>query len=83
MRFCSFCLGIFSANPYGCPIVGLCRSKRVEKRMPSKVIESRVYDHDGNVTGTSESCSWDAEDKPCSSDNQISSLRKEDRLQRR
>ncbi|KAK8470135.1 hypothetical protein PHAVU_004G069600 [Phaseolus vulgaris] len=59
------------------------RSKHVEKRMPSKVIESRVYDHDGNVTGTSESCSWDAEDKPCSSDNQISSLRKDDKLQRR
>ncbi|XP_027923848.1 uncharacterized protein LOC114181564 isoform X2 [Vigna unguiculata] len=59
------------------------RSKRVEKRIPSKVIESRVYDHDGNVTGTSESCSWDAEDKACSSDNQISSLRKDDKLQRR
>ncbi|KAK7364754.1 hypothetical protein VNO80_13496 [Phaseolus coccineus] len=59
------------------------RSKHVEKRMPSKVIESRVYDHDENVTGTSESCSWDAEDKPCSSDNQISSLRKDDKLQRR
>ncbi|CAJ1953337.1 unnamed protein product [Sphenostylis stenocarpa] len=59
------------------------RSKHVEKRMPSKVIESRVYDHDGNVTGTSESCSWDAEDKACSSDNQISSLRKDDKLQRR
>lgn len=55
------------------------RSKHVEKRMPSKVNESRVYDHDGNVTGTSESCSWDA----CSSDNQISSLRKDDKLQRR
>ncbi|XP_047178727.1 protein PFC0760c isoform X1 [Vigna umbellata] len=59
------------------------RSKRVEKRIPSKVIESRVYDHDGNVTGTSESISWDAEDKACSSDNQISSLRNDDKLQRR
>ncbi|TKY46251.1 Nuclear factor related to kappa-B-binding protein [Spatholobus suberectus] len=59
------------------------RSKLVEKRIPSKVIESRVYDDDGNVTGTSESCSWDAEEKACSSDNQISSLRKDDKLQRR
>ncbi|KAH1206594.1 hypothetical protein GmHk_16G046998 [Glycine max] len=59
------------------------RSKHVEKRMPSKVIESRVYDHDGNVTGTSDSCSWDAEEKACSSDNQISSLRKDNKLQRR
>lgn len=64
-------------------VVGLHRSKHVEKRMPSKVIESRVYDHDGNVTGTSDSCSWDAEEKACSSDNQISSLRKDDKLQRR
>ncbi|XP_027359523.1 uncharacterized protein LOC113868150 isoform X2 [Abrus precatorius] len=58
------------------------RSKNVEKRMPSKVIEPRVYDPDGNVTGSSESCSWDAEEKACSSDNQISSLRKDDKLQR-
>ena len=34
--------------------------------MLSKVIESRGYDHNGNVTGTSESCSWDAEEKACS-----------------
>ncbi|KAG4401800.1 hypothetical protein AAZX31_02G063100 [Glycine max] len=59
------------------------RTKHVEKRMLSKVIESRGYDHNGNVTGTSESCSWDAEEKACSSDNQISSLRKDDKLQRR
>lgn len=51
--------------------------------MPSNMNESRVYDRDGNVTVTSESCSWDAEEKPCSSDNQISSLRKDDKLQRR
>ncbi|KAJ1388804.1 Nuclear factor connected with kappa-B-binding protein [Sesbania bispinosa] len=61
----------------------LWRSKHADKRIPSNVNESRVYDHDGNVTVTSESCSWDAEEKACSSDNQISSLRKDDKLQRR
>ena len=64
--------------------VGLCRSKNdVEKRVLSNVNESRVYDHDGNFTVTSESCSWDAEEKGCSSDNQIFSLRKDDKLKRR
>ncbi|XP_020231542.1 uncharacterized protein LOC109812084 isoform X2 [Cajanus cajan] len=56
---------------------------RSKQRMPSKVVESRVYDHDENVTGTSESCSWDAEEKACSSDNQFSPLRKDDKIQRR
>ncbi|CAL0321592.1 unnamed protein product [Lupinus luteus] len=55
----------------------------VEKIMPSSVNGSRLYDHDGNLTLTSGSCSWDAEDRACSSDNQISSLRKDDKLQRR
>ncbi|KAE9619776.1 putative nuclear factor related to kappa-B-binding protein [Lupinus albus] len=60
------------------------RSKNdVDNRMPSSVNGSRVYDHDGNVTLTSESCSWDAEDRVCNTDNQISSLRKDDKLQRR
>ncbi|XP_019427423.1 PREDICTED: uncharacterized protein LOC109335725 isoform X3 [Lupinus angustifolius] len=60
------------------------RSKNdLDNRMPSSVNGSRVYDHDGNVTLTSESCSWDAEDRVCNSDNQISSLRKDDKLQRR
>ncbi|KAK7271071.1 hypothetical protein RJT34_26677 [Clitoria ternatea] len=59
------------------------RSKHVDKRVPSNMNESRVYDHDGNVTMTSESRSWEAEEKACSSDNQISSLRKDDKLQRR
>ncbi|CAL0299264.1 unnamed protein product [Lupinus luteus] len=60
------------------------RSKNdVDNRMPSSANGSRVYDHDGNVTLTSESCSWDAEDRVCNSDNQISSLRKDDKLQRR
>lgn len=64
-------------------VVQLYRSKHAEKRMLSNVNESRVYDHDGNITLTSESCSWDAEEKACSSDNQISSLIKDDKLQRR
>ncbi|KAK7267259.1 hypothetical protein RIF29_19926 [Crotalaria pallida] len=60
------------------------RSKNdVDKRIPSSVNGSRVYNHDDHVTFTSESCSWDAEDKACSSDNQISSLIKDDKLQRR
>ncbi|RDX63395.1 hypothetical protein CR513_58180, partial [Mucuna pruriens] len=70
-------------NPEREIVQKIWRSKHVEKIMPSKGNESRVYDHDGNVTGTSESCSWDAEEKACSSDNQISSLRKDDKLQRR
>ncbi|OIW06491.1 hypothetical protein TanjilG_05262 [Lupinus angustifolius] len=55
----------------------------VEKIMPSSVNGSRLYNHDGNLTLTTGSCSWDAEDRACSSDNQISSLRKDDKLQRR
>ncbi|CAK8532943.1 unnamed protein product [Lathyrus sativus] len=59
------------------------RPKHVSKRMPSNVNESRVNDHDGNVTMTSESCSWDAEEKACSSEYLISSSRKDDKLQRK
>ncbi|PNY13557.1 hypothetical protein L195_g010214 [Trifolium pratense] len=51
--------------------------------MPLNVNASKVYDHDGNVTVTSESCSWDTEEKACSSDYLISSLRKDDKLQRK
>lgn len=51
--------------------------------MPSNVNESRVNDHDGNVAVTSESCSWDAEERACSSDYLISSMRKDDKLQRK
>nr|XP_012567445.1 uncharacterized protein LOC101502546 isoform X2 [Cicer arietinum] len=59
------------------------RPKHVQKRMPSNVNESRVNDHDGNVAVTSESCSWDAEERACSSDYLISSMRKDDKLQRK
>lgn len=65
--------------------MGLCRSKNdVEKRMPSNANESRVYNHDENVTASSESGSWAAfEEKACSSDNQVSLVRKGDKLQKR
>lgn len=59
------------------------RPKHVQKRMPSNVNESRVYDHDGNVTVTSESCSWDTDEKAGSSDYLISSLRRDDKLPRK
>jgi hypothetical protein len=64
-------------------LFGLCRPKHVQKSMPLNVNASRVYDHDGNVTVTSESCSFDTEEKACSSDYLISSLRKDDKLQRK
>ncbi|KAI4350427.1 hypothetical protein L6164_004884 [Bauhinia variegata] len=60
------------------------RSKNeVEEKMFSNVKESRVYDHDEYVTATSDSSSWAAEEKACSSDNQISSGRKGEKLQKR
>ncbi|KAI9084027.1 hypothetical protein K1719_034023 [Acacia pycnantha] len=58
------------------------RSKNVEKRMPLNLFESRVYNHDDNVTASSESGSWAAE-KTFSSDNRISLVRKGDKLQKR
>ncbi|XP_054815219.1 uncharacterized protein LOC129315501 [Prosopis cineraria] len=59
------------------------RSNNVEKRMPLNLYESRVYNHDENVTASSESGSWAAEEKAFSSDNQISLVRKGDKLQKR
>ncbi|KAI9083348.1 hypothetical protein K1719_034714 [Acacia pycnantha] len=50
--------------------------------MPLNLYESRVYNHDDNVTASSESGSWAAE-KTFSSDNQISLVRKGDKLQKR
>lgn len=64
-------------------LFGLCRPKHVPKRIPSNVNESRVNDHDRNVTVTSESCSWDTEEKACSSEYLISSSRKDDQLQKK
>ncbi|KAI4348389.1 hypothetical protein L6164_009118 [Bauhinia variegata] len=57
-------------------------NNEIEKKKFSNVKASRVYDHDEYVTATSES-SWAAEEKACSSDNQISSGRKGDKLQKR
>ncbi|XP_058778967.1 uncharacterized protein LOC131652980 [Vicia villosa] len=59
------------------------RPKHVPKRIPSNVNESRVNDHDRNVAVTSESCSWDTEEKACSSEYRISSSRKDDQLQKK
>ncbi|XP_057758903.1 uncharacterized protein LOC130979470 isoform X1 [Arachis stenosperma] len=58
------------------------RSKNVEKRVSSNVNDLKVYDHDGNFTVTSESCSWDAEEKEFSCDNQIFSVKRDEKLQR-
>ncbi|KAJ7971788.1 Nuclear factor related to kappa-B-binding protein [Quillaja saponaria] len=59
------------------------RLRNDEKRMPSHLNGSRFHDLEENVTATSESCSWAADEKACSSDNQISSVRKCEKLQRR
>ncbi|MED6224859.1 hypothetical protein PIB30_088220 [Stylosanthes scabra] len=59
------------------------RAKNVEKRAPSNANDLRVYDHEGNFTVTSESCSWDAEEKEFSCGNQTFSLKKDEKLQRR
>ncbi|KAK7290566.1 hypothetical protein RIF29_05077 [Crotalaria pallida] len=72
-----------SDNPEKEIVQKIWRSKDdVRKRIPSNSNEFRVYDHDENVSMTSESCSWVAEEK-ASSDNQISSLGQGDKLQRR
>jgi hypothetical protein len=52
----------------------LSRSRNgLEKRIPSHGSESRFADPEEDFTATSESCSWAADDKVCSSDNQNSS----------
>ncbi|XP_022739582.1 uncharacterized protein LOC111291810 isoform X2 [Durio zibethinus] len=62
----------------------LWRSRRVgEKRAFSHSNESRLGNVDQDVTATSESCSWVADEKACSSDNQNSSVVKGGEIQRR
>nr|XP_023909334.1 uncharacterized protein LOC112020991 [Quercus suber] len=52
----------------------LWRSRNgVEKRITSHGNESRFPDPEEDLTATSESCSWAADDKACSSDNQNTS----------
>lgn len=52
----------------------LSRSRNgLEKRISSHGNESRFADPEEDFTATSESCSWAADDKVCSSDNQNSS----------
>lgn len=55
----------------------------MEKKISSHANESRFRDHEENATVTSESCSWVADEKACSSDNQISSVVKGGKLQNR
>ena len=45
----------------------------MEKRITSHGNESRFPDPEEDLTATSESCSWAADDKACSSDNQNTS----------
>ncbi|KAK6267064.1 hypothetical protein QUC31_017901 [Theobroma cacao] len=60
------------------------RSRRVgEKRVFSNSNESRLGSVEQDVTATSESCSWVADEKACSSDNQNSSVMKGGEQQRR
>lgn len=60
------------------------RSRRdVEKRISSNVYELGLHDLEQDVTGTSESCSWVADEKACSSDNQNYSVMKGGELQKR
>ncbi|XWS32578.1 hypothetical protein CRYUN_Cryun22dG0001500 [Craigia yunnanensis] len=62
----------------------LWRSRRVgEKRVFSHSNESRLGNIEQDVTATSESSSWVADEKACSSDNQNSSVVKDGELQRR
>lgn len=55
----------------------------VEKRISSNAYESRPHDLEQDVTATSESCSWVADEKACSSDNQNSSVMKGGELHKR
>lgn len=48
--------------------------KDLDKRSSSNVNESKLHDHEQDATATSESCSWVADEKACSSDNQNSSV---------
>ncbi|XVF16097.1 hypothetical protein REPUB_Repub10bG0002000 [Reevesia pubescens] len=62
----------------------LWRSRRAgEKRVFSHSNESRRGNVEQDVTVTSESCSWVADEKTCSSDNQNSSVVKVEELERR
>ncbi|XP_022750426.1 uncharacterized protein LOC111299478 [Durio zibethinus] len=62
----------------------LWRSRRVgKKRVFSHSNESKIGNIEQDVTATSESCSWVADEKACSSDNQNSSVGKGGELQRR
>ncbi|XVF13823.1 hypothetical protein REPUB_Repub09cG0001500 [Reevesia pubescens] len=62
----------------------LWRSRRVgEKRVFSHSNESRLGKVEQDGTATSESCSWAADEKACSSDNQNSSVVKVGELERR
>ncbi|XP_022774189.1 uncharacterized protein LOC111316504 [Durio zibethinus] len=62
----------------------LWRSRRVrEERVFSHSNESRLGNIELDVTATSESCSWVADEKACSSDNQNSSVVKGGEPQRR
>ncbi|KAJ7976304.1 Nuclear factor related to kappa-B-binding protein [Quillaja saponaria] len=64
-------------------VLMLQRSRNDEKRLSSHLDESRFCDLEENVTATSESCSLAVDEKACSSDNQVSSVRKGEKLQRR
>nr|KJB70713.1 hypothetical protein B456_011G088500 [Gossypium raimondii]KJB70714.1 hypothetical protein B456_011G088500 [Gossypium raimondii]KJB70715.1 hypothetical protein B456_011G088500 [Gossypium raimondii] len=60
------------------------RSRRAsEKGIFSHSNESKLVNLEQDATGTSESCSWAADERACSSDNQNSSVVKGGELQRR
>ncbi|KAK1569266.1 hypothetical protein Q3G72_034651 [Acer saccharum] len=60
------------------------RSRRdADKKSSSNANESGLRDFEQDVTATSESCSWDADEKACSSDNQNSSVMRDGKLKKR
>ncbi|KAI9176665.1 hypothetical protein LWI28_005692 [Acer negundo] len=60
------------------------RSRRdADKRSSSNANESGLRDLEQDVTATSESCSWNADEKACSSDNQNSSVMRDGKLKKR
>ncbi|GAV82808.1 hypothetical protein CFOL_v3_26259, partial [Cephalotus follicularis] len=57
--------------------------KEIEKRISSCADESRIRGLEQDVTATSESFSWVADEKACSSDNQYSSVMKAGAIHKR
>ncbi|XP_065865449.1 uncharacterized protein [Euphorbia lathyris] len=73
-----------SQDPANEVLKKISRSRRdVEQQISSHANEFGLHNLEENAATTSESCSFIAEDKACSSDNQNSSLMKGGKIQRR